>query len=100
MRVLARMQQHAAYYRDKEREKQSKESAEEAERRANLLIDWHDFVVVETIGFEDDEEALPAPQDLSELVEKEKEKEAAKEKEKEAAAADAAPQPVQYEPEQ
>ena len=37
----------------------------EEERRANMLVDWHDFVVVETIGFEDDDDgALPAPQEL------------------------------------
>ena len=66
MRVLARMQQNAAFVREREREKMSKESAAEEERRANLLVDWHDFVVVETIGFEDDDdEALPAPQELS-----------------------------------
>jgi len=64
-RVLQRMQQYAAFYNKQEREKATKESMEEAERRANLLVDWHDFVVVETIGFDDDEDALPAPQDLS-----------------------------------
>ena len=37
--------------------------AEDAERTAMMTIDWHDFVVVETISFED-EEALPAPEDL------------------------------------
>jgi len=66
LRVLGRVQQYAAFVREREREKQSKESAEEEERRANLLVDWHDFVVVETIGFDDDDDdALPAPQELS-----------------------------------
>lgn len=65
MRVLSRMQQYGAFYNKQEREKADKDSMEEAERRANLLIDWHDFVVVETIGFDDDEDTLPAPQDLS-----------------------------------
>jgi len=63
--VLTRMLQHASFHREKEVEKMSRESADDAERRANLLIDWHDFVVVETIGFDDDEEALPAPQELA-----------------------------------
>ena len=39
------MQQYAAFVRDREREKLTKESAAEEERRANLLVDWHDFVV-------------------------------------------------------
>ena len=30
------------------------------QRRSNMLVDWHDFVVVETIRF-DEEEELPAP---------------------------------------
>jgi len=67
--ALTRMFRHAAFHREKERAKLSQESAVDAERRANLLIDWQDFVVVETIGFDDDEEeALPAPQDLKEAA--------------------------------
>eukprot|EP00965_Chrysotila_dentata_P184373 6086768-Pleurochrysis_carterae.AAC.2 len=68
MRVLRRVQQYGAHYSKSERDKASKQSQEEAERRANLLIDWHDFVVVETIGFDDEDDALPAPQDLSATV--------------------------------
>ena len=49
-RTLARIQQHAAWLRGREKERISKETAEDMERRAQLLIDWHDFVVVETIG--------------------------------------------------
>jgi hypothetical protein len=39
------MLRHASFHREKETMKMSRESAEDAERRANLLIDWHDFVV-------------------------------------------------------
>ena len=63
LRTLARVQQYAAYVRDRDREKLTKEQQIEEERRLNMLVDWHDFVVVETISF-DDEEALPAPQAL------------------------------------
>eukprot|EP00208_Stichococcus_sp_RCC1054_P004291 CAMPEP_0206141514 /NCGR_PEP_ID=MMETSP1473-20131121/13203_1 /ASSEMBLY_ACC=CAM_ASM_001109 /TAXON_ID=1461547 /ORGANISM="Stichococcus sp, Strain RCC1054" /LENGTH=517 /DNA_ID=CAMNT_0053536115 /DNA_START=340 /DNA_END=1890 /DNA_ORIENTATION=- len=42
--------------------------AKEAERMAMQSIDWHDFVVVETIDFYQDEEAeLPAPLTLAEV---------------------------------
>ena len=44
-KVLRRMFQYASFFREKEQEKLSRENAEDAERRANLLIDWHDFVV-------------------------------------------------------
>ncbi len=53
-----------------------------------MLIDWHDFVVVETIGFEDEEESLPAPQELGPSdAQKEKEK-AAQEKAQQQGAAE------------
>jgi len=64
LRTLTRVQQYAAFTRERDREKLSKEQAIEEERRAQLLVDWHDFVVVETIGFEDEDETLPAPQEL------------------------------------
>jgi hypothetical protein len=39
---------------------EQKKAEEERERVLMASIDWHDFVVVETIDF-DDEEKLPAP---------------------------------------
>jgi splicing factor 3A subunit 1 len=50
--------------------KARKEAEDEAEkeRTAMALIDWHDFVIVETIDFFDDEE-LPAPFSHSQLLE-------------------------------
>ena len=36
-----------------------KKQEEEAERTAMAQIDWHDFVVVQTIDWEDPEEAEP-----------------------------------------
>ena len=43
--MYGRMQQYSAFVLDRERDKLSKESVAEEERRANLLVDWHDFVV-------------------------------------------------------
>ena len=51
-----------------ERKKKADDLAEE-ERQAMAMIDWHDFVVVETIDFEDEEDdELPAPLAPDELV--------------------------------
>jgi splicing factor 3A subunit 1 len=65
LRTLTRMQQFAAFVCEREREKLTKEEAAAEERRSQLLVDWHDFIVVETIGFDDDDDnTLPAPQVL------------------------------------
>lgn len=53
------------------REREAKEAADEAERErvAMAQIDWHDFVIVETIDFYDDEdEELPPPLSLKEII--------------------------------
>ena len=65
LRTLSRVQQYAAFVRERDKEKLTKEQQADEDRRLNMLVDWHDFVVVETIGF-DDEEKLPAPQALDE----------------------------------
>jgi hypothetical protein len=55
---------------ERAQEKEAKERAarEEAEREAMLSVDWHDFVVVETIEFYDDEAAeLPLPMTLKDV---------------------------------
>jgi splicing factor 3A subunit 1 len=41
----------------------------EKERVAMAVIDWHDFVVVETIEFdEDEEEGLPEPMTAQDVI--------------------------------
>lgn len=59
--------------RSQERARKQAEDEVEQERVQMALIDWHDFVVVETIEFEDGEEAaLPPPVSQEELVRKAK----------------------------
>ena len=68
-RVLELAKQRAEYVKWQETQKQKKEEAEEAEKLAYAQIDWHDFVVVETVLFTDaDEQAeLPPPTNLNDL---------------------------------
>ncbi|KAH7158251.1 Pre-mRNA splicing factor PRP21 like protein-domain-containing protein [Dactylonectria estremocensis] len=67
--VLNRSKQRAEYTKFQESERQKKEDEEEKEKADFAQIDWGDFVVVETITFNDaDEQAnLPPPTNLSEL---------------------------------
>ncbi|CAD7697669.1 unnamed protein product [Ostreobium quekettii] len=56
---------------DRAREKEQKEAADIAERERMVMqmIDWHNFVVVETIDFHDDEDAdLPPPMSLKDVL--------------------------------
>ncbi|KAE9028888.1 hypothetical protein PF011_g1354 [Phytophthora fragariae] len=56
MKVLDRCV-HRMEWQRTEQERADKEAAEsDAERRALAQIDWHDFVVVETITFDDDDD--------------------------------------------
>ncbi|RVX65788.1 hypothetical protein B0A52_10319 [Exophiala mesophila] len=68
-RVLGLARKRAEYVKWQESQKQQKEEAEEAEKLAYAQIDWHDFVVVETVLFtEADEQAdLPPTTTLNEL---------------------------------
>ncbi|KIW72767.1 hypothetical protein PV04_00942 [Phialophora macrospora] len=68
-RVLGSAKKRSEYIKWQETQKQKKEEAEEAERIAYAQIDWHDFVVVETVLFtEADEQAdLPPPTTLNDL---------------------------------
>lgn len=60
MKVLDRCV-HKLEWMRLEQEKKDKEAAEnDAEQLALAQIDWHDFVIVETITFNDDEEAKAA----------------------------------------
>ena len=68
-RVLNAAKKRSEYMKWQETQKQRKEEAEEAERISYAQIDWHDFVVVETVLFtEADEQAdLPPPTTLNDL---------------------------------
>lgn len=68
-RVLNLAKTRSEYVKFQETQKQKKEEAEEAEKLAYAQVDWHDFVVVETVLFtEADEQAdLPPPTTLNDL---------------------------------
>ncbi|KAF6233673.1 hypothetical protein HO173_008230 [Letharia columbiana] len=67
--ILGRARQRAEWVRFQEEQKQKKEEEAEKEKLEYAQIDWHDFVVVETVLFEDaDEQAdLPPPTSLNDL---------------------------------
>ncbi|KAF7510616.1 hypothetical protein GJ744_006228 [Endocarpon pusillum] len=68
-RILERAKQRSEWVKYQEAQKQQKEEEEEAERVAYAQIDWHDFVVVETVLFTeaDDQADLPPPTSLNDL---------------------------------
>lgn len=68
-RVLNKAKKRSEFVKLQEKQKQQKEEAEETERIAYAQVDWHDFVVVETVVFnEADEQAeLPPPTTLNDL---------------------------------
>ncbi|KAK4539894.1 hypothetical protein LTR36_010288 [Oleoguttula mirabilis] len=68
-RVLERAQKRAEWVKHQEHQKVANEEKEEKEKIAYAQVDWHDFVVVETVVFDErDEEAqLPAPTTLNDL---------------------------------
>ncbi|RMZ81042.1 hypothetical protein DV738_g2449, partial [Chaetothyriales sp. CBS 135597] len=68
-RALTLAKKRAEYVKFEQSQKQKKEEAEEAERIAYAQIDWHDFVVVETVLFTDadDHAELPPPTTLGDL---------------------------------
>ena len=67
--VLGRAKQRAEWFKFQDREKQKKEEEAEKEKMTYAQIDWHDFVVVETVMFTeaDDQTNLPPPTSLSDL---------------------------------
>lgn len=69
LRVLERAKKRAEWIKYQESQKVAKEAEDEKEKVAYAQIDWHDFVVVETVVFDEaDEEAqLPAPTSLNDL---------------------------------
>ncbi|QDZ19966.1 subunit 1 of splicing factor 3A [Chloropicon primus] len=80
--VLSRCLRRLEWMRVQEDEKRARESKEEAERTAMALIDWNDFVVVETVDFyEGEDPQLPEPLSSKELVSMSKVEQAAEEEE-------------------
>ncbi len=67
--ILERANQRAEWVKHQEQQKQQKEQQEEQERIEYAQIDWHDFVVVETVLFteSDDQAELPPPTSLNDL---------------------------------
>ncbi|KAI9830660.1 MAG: SF3a splicing factor complex subunit [Thelocarpon superellum] len=67
--ALGRAQERAEWAKFQEQEKVKKEEEHERERMEYAQIDWHDFVVVETVLFTDadDHAELPVPTSLSDL---------------------------------
>lgn len=67
--VLGRAKQRAEWFKFQDEQKQKKEEAVEKEKLTYAQIDWHDFVVVETVIFTeaDDQTNLPPPTSLNEL---------------------------------
>ncbi|KAF7867229.1 hypothetical protein EAF04_005312 [Stromatinia cepivora] len=67
--VLSRAKQRAEWFKFQDEQKQKKEEEVEKEKLSYAQIDWHDFVVVETVIFTeaDDQTNLPPPTSLNEL---------------------------------
>ncbi|RMJ23950.1 splicing factor, partial [Aspergillus sp. HF37] len=67
--VLDRAKKRAEWVKFQEHQKLKKEEEEEQERIEYAQIDWHDFVVVETVLFNeaDDQAELPPPTSLNDL---------------------------------
>ncbi|XP_020588058.1 probable splicing factor 3A subunit 1 [Phalaenopsis equestris] len=71
--VLERCLHRVEWERSQEQARQKAEDEIEQERALMAMIDWHDFVVVETIEFADDEdEELPVPLTLEEVIRRSK----------------------------
>lgn len=69
LHLLGRAKQRAEWVRYQEQQKQEKEEEAEKEKIAYAEIDWHDFVVVQEVLFDeaDDEIELPPPTSLGDL---------------------------------
>ncbi|KAK3036946.1 hypothetical protein RJ639_030911 [Escallonia herrerae] len=71
--ILERCLHRLEWERSQEQARQKAEDEIEQERLQMAMIDWHDFVVVETIDFVDDEdEELPPPMTLEEVISRSK----------------------------
>lgn len=67
--MLERANKRGEFVKYQEAQKAAKEESDEKERTMYQQIDWHDFVVVETVVFTDDDAniELPAPTSLNDL---------------------------------
>jgi len=67
--VLERAKKRAEWVKYQESQKVAKEEEAEADRLAYAQIDWHDFVIVETVVFNeaDEQTDLPPPTSLNDL---------------------------------
>ncbi|KAJ9641487.1 SF3a splicing factor complex subunit [Coniosporium apollinis] len=67
--MLERARRRAEWVKYQEQQKAKQEEEAEAEKIAYAQIDWHDFVVVETVVFNeaDDQTDLPPPTSLNDL---------------------------------
>jgi splicing factor 3A subunit 1 len=67
--VLDRAKKRAEWVKHQEAQKVAKEEQQEKERVEYAQIDWHDFVVVETVVFDERDEntELPAPTTMNDL---------------------------------
>ncbi|XVF85640.1 hypothetical protein PTKIN_Ptkin17bG0132500 [Pterospermum kingtungense] len=71
--VLERCLHRLEWERSQEQARQKAEDEIEQERMQMAMIDWHDFVVVESIDFADDEdEDLPPPMTIEEVIRRSK----------------------------
>lgn len=71
--VLERCLHRLEWEKQQEKARQKAEDEVENERAQMASIDWHDFVVVETIEFADDEDdELPVPMTLEEVIRRSK----------------------------
>nr|XP_043613960.1 probable splicing factor 3A subunit 1 [Erigeron canadensis] len=71
--VLERCLHRLEWERSQEQARQKAEDEIEQERQLMSMIDWHDFVVVESIDFADDEDDdLPPPMTLEEVIRRSK----------------------------
>lgn len=68
-KILGRAAQRSEWVKFQEEQKQKKEEEAAKEKQEYAQIDWHDFVLVETILFEeaDDQADLPPPTSLNDL---------------------------------
>ncbi|KAI4113276.1 MAG: hypothetical protein LQ345_005707 [Seirophora villosa] len=69
LNILETAKTRAAWVKFQEEQKQKKEEETEKEKLEYAQIDWHDFVIVETVLFEetDDQADLPPPPSLNDL---------------------------------
>ncbi|OZJ05568.1 hypothetical protein BZG36_01717 [Bifiguratus adelaidae] len=67
--ILDKVKERAEFVAWQEAEKQKQEDEAEKEREAYASIDWHDFIVVDTVEFTEADESteLPPPMSLIEL---------------------------------